>query len=262
MTARALFPFLVITFGLTWGLAALFVFQQERIEAIFGPLQLSNPLFILAVYAPAIAAFILVLRHAGVAGLARYLKRFTYWRCPVGWYAFLIFGVPAVMYGGAAINGTLFTDPFPIDPWHAVFAAVALAAIVGPVEEFGWRGLALPLLQQRFTPSISSLILGIIWGLWHLPAFILSGTPQSGWAFGPFLLGAIALCFIATPLFNASRGSILLPALLHFQLNNPIYPDAQPYDNVLLILCAIPIVFLCRKSLTRDAAITEVIPDP
>ena len=134
-------------------------------------------------------------------------------------------------------------------------------AIKGPIEEFGWRGLALPLLQRKFVPILAALILGVIWGFWHLPAFMLSGTPQSAWSFTPFFVGSIALSVIVTPLFNTSRGSILLPALFHFLLNNPIWPDAQPYDIYLFVVAAALVVWFNRKAMfTREGAVTRVIP--
>lgn len=106
--------------------------------------------------------------------------------------------------------------------------ALVLTAIKGPIEEFGWPGLALPLLQRKFVPIWAGQVLGVIWGFWHLPAFLLSGTPQSAWSFTPFSAGAVAASKIVTALFNASCGSILLSAWFHFQLNHPIWPDAQP----------------------------------
>lgn len=261
MKFQSLVPFLAISFGLTWGIAALLILFPEPIEAIFGELSMTNPLFILAVYAPAFAAFILVARQGGTAGLRSFLSRLLLWRCAYGWYLFLLLGIPLIMYGGVTLKGALADDPFPFSPWYHMFPALAIALFIGPVEEFGWRGVALPLLQQRFAPIWAGLILGVIWGLWHIPAFLLGGTPQSAWSFGPFFIGAIAICVIMTPLFNASGGSILLPALLHFQLNNPIYPDAQPYDTVLLTAAAIVIVAVYRKTLfSRDGAVQEVIP--
>ena len=140
-------------------------------------------------------------------------------------------------------------------------SAVFFAVIKGPVEEFGWRGLALPLLQRKFAPVWAGLILGIIWGFWHLPAFVLSGTQQSSWAFGPFLVGCIMLSIIVTALFNASHGSILLPALFHFSVMNPVLPDAQPYDTYLLIVTVVVIILLNRKTMfTKENAITIVTP--
>jgi hypothetical protein len=129
------------------------------------------------------------------------------------------------------------------------------------VEEFGWRGLALPLLQRKFPPLWAGLILGVIWGVWHLPAFLLSGLPQSAWSFAPFFIGSVAVSVILTSIFNASGGSILLAALFHFQLNNPIWPDAQPYDMYLFALCALAVVWFDRKAmLSCEGAVMEVVP--
>ena len=113
----------------------------------------------------------------------------------------------------------------------AALGAMLFMLFLGPVEEFGWRGVALPILQRHMAPLWAGLIIGATWGLWHLPAFYLSGTVQSGWGFAPFFVGNVCLSLIVTPLFNASRGSILWPALFHFQVNNPLWPDAQPYDT-------------------------------
>ena len=64
-----------------------------------------------------------------------------------------------------------------------------------------------------------------------------------------------------TALFNASRGSILLPALFHFQCNNPIWPDAQPYDTITFVAAAVAIVWLNRTDMFRRAgAAIDVIP--
>jgi membrane protease YdiL (CAAX protease family) len=82
--------------------------------------------------------------------------------------------------------------------------------------------VALPLLQRRYAPLWSSLILGLIWGLWHLPAFFLSKSPQSAWSFGPFFIGALAITVILTAVFNAARGSLFIAALFHFQINGPM----------------------------------------
>ncbi len=165
-----------------------------------------------------------------------------------GWYGFLILGIPLIYVLGSAAKGNLLTGGFPSFTAGQLLAAMAFMLILGPVEEFGWRGLALPLLQRRLAPIWAGLILGLIWGVWHLPAFFLSGTPQSAWGFTPFLIGSVAVSVILTPLFNASRGSILLAALYHFQLNNPLWPDAQPYDTVFFVAAAVIVVWLNRES--------------
>lgn len=257
----AFIPFLLISFGLAWGIVGLYVFLPEPMGEAFGQLSGNHPLFFLAVYSPAIAAFVLVARTGGFADLRSFLGRVLLWRCHVGWYAFLIIGVPVIFIIGSAVRGNLFTEEFHFASFQSLVVALTLAAIKGPIEEFGWRGLGLPLLQRKFAPIWASLILGAIWGLWHLPAFILSGTQQSEWSFTAFFTGCLAISVIATALFNCSNGSILLSAFFHFSLMNPIFPDAQPYDTYLLIITACLILWWYRKDMfTKESAIKEVVP--
>jgi hypothetical protein len=230
-----------------------------QIEAIFGELSTTNPLFILAVYAPGIAGVFLVWRYYGIKGLGSYFRRLTLWRMPVAWWVFLVVGIPALVYLGAAINGTI-ADPFPFSTWYAMLSALALALLLGPIEEFGWRGVGLPLLQRRFAPLWAGLLLGAVWALWHVPAFLLSGTPQSSWSFAPYFIGLLAVSVVLTPMFNVARGSILIAALFHFQLMNPLMPDAQPWDTLVWVIAAVVIVLVNRTTmLTREGAVTEVL---
>ncbi|MFC3203324.1 type II CAAX prenyl endopeptidase Rce1 family protein [Alteromonas oceani] len=261
MQFRSFIPFLLISFGIAWGILGLYILLPDLMGTVFGQLTGNHPLFFLAVYAPAIAAFVLVGRNGGLSGLQRFLGRALLWRCSVAWYAFLIIGIPLIFIVGSAIRGNLLTEPFPFASFQGLLIALALAAIKGPIEEFGWRGLALPLLQRKFAPLWAGLVLGAIWGLWHLPAFLLSGTQQSEWSFAAFFAGCLAISVIATALFNSSRGSILLSAFFHFSLMNPIFPDAQPYDTYLLIVVATLIVWWKHKDmLTKEGSVTEVIP--
>lgn len=259
MTIRTLIPFLVITFGLTWGIAALLILFTDRIVAIFGEISMINPLFILAVYSPGITGVFLVWWHYGTEGLASFFRRLTLWRMSTLWWLFLILGIPGIVYAAAAVKGTI-SDSFPFSPWSQVLPALAIALFPGPIEEFGWRGLALPLLQRRFIPLWAGLILGVIWAVWHVPAFLMSGVPQSAWSFTPYFAGVVAVSVILTPMFNDARGSLLIAVLYHFQLMNPIWPDAQPWDNLLFVAAAVIVVWLNRRTMfERDSAATEII---
>ncbi len=261
MPFRFFTPFLLISFGFAWGIIGLYVFLPEYMGATFGQPTGSHPLFYLAVYSPAIAAFALVFYADGIKGLQHFLGRALLWRCSVVWYAFLIIGVPLIFIIGSAYRGNLFVESFQFTSLQSLFTALLLAAIKGPVEEFGWRGLALPLLQRKLAPFWAGLILGGIWGIWHLPAFLLNGTQQSEWSFAAFFTGCLAISVIATALFNHSRGSILLSAFFHFSLMNPVFPDAQPYDTYLLIIIATLVVWRNYKDMfTKERAVKAVIP--
>lgn len=259
LETKPLVPFLALTFGLTWGLAALLMVFYDQIVAIFGEVGLSNPLAILAIYSPGIAGLLVMWRMVGLKGMGRFLRRLGLWRMPLSWWLFLLLGIPAVVFTGALIKGSLNTA-FPFSPWYMALPALAHALLLGPMEEFGWRGLALPVLQRKYSPFWAGLILGIFWALWHVPSFFISGMPQSAWSAGPYFLGIIAISVILTPMFNASKGSLLISVLYHFQMMNPLWPDAQPWDNLLFVAVAVVVVWLNRKSMFRKGeGVTEVL---
>jgi len=260
MKTKTLKPFLALTFGLTWGIAALLIFFNDQVVAIFGEITSSNPLFILAVYAPCFAAVFLVWRTYGLKGLGSFLRRLTLSRMPRVWWLFLLLGIPALAYLAAALNGTI-GDPFPFSPWHLIFPALAHSFFLGTLEEFGWRGIALPLLQRKMAPFWAGLTLGVIHAVWHFPAFLIGGGLQYGsWSLLPYIGGVIALNIIITPLFNASRGSLLIAYLWHFQMMNPIFPDTQPWDNLVFGIAAVVIVVLNRRTMFKKGyGVTEVL---
>ncbi|MGB9640049.1 MAG: CPBP family intramembrane glutamic endopeptidase [Anaerolineales bacterium] len=91
-------------------------------------------------------------------------------------------------------------------------------------EEFGWRGYALPRLQSRWNPFLSSLLLGIVWSLWYLPLYFIPGTYQSHLIFGStlfwiFILHLISQSILMTAIMNAARGFILPTILFNYTTN-------------------------------------------
>ncbi len=257
----AIIPFVLVTFAITWGLLGLHIFRPDLAVEWFGEMGGTHPFFILATWGPAFAAFVVTSVYGGFSGFKSFLSRLAIWRCSLWWAAFLLVGVPLTFALGALAKGTL-TRPLQFESLGALLGLMGFMLFLGPVEEFGWRGVAQPILQRHMTPIWAGLLIGATWGFWHLPAFYLAGTVQSGWSFPPFFIGNVTLAVIVTPLFNASRGSILLPALFHFQLINPLWPDAQPYDTYLFVLVACVVVWANRDSMfTRAGSVSEVIPN-
>ncbi len=257
----ALVGFLLLTFAITWGVVGLYILAPDWASARFGEISGSHPFFFLATWAPAISAFVLVLYFGGLTGLRAFLSRLFERRLSTFWVAFVLIGIPVVFMIGSVLKGGPMLASIPPEGIGAIVALTLMMLFLGPIEEFGWRGVAQPILQRHMAPLWAGMIIGTIWGTWHLPAFFLSGTVFAGWNFFPFLVGNITLAVLVTPIFNSSRGSLLWPMLFHWQLILPIWPDAQPYDTWILLAVAVVVVWWHRESmLSRNGAVTEVIP--
>jgi membrane protease YdiL (CAAX protease family) len=260
---RGLGFFFTLTFALTWGIAAILIAAPDAVERLFGPIGLTNPLYLIAVYAPAISGLVMVWNHHGRDGFRRFFRRFGLFRMPAWSWLLMVAGVPAIVYAGAFASGTAGEAPV-FSPWYSALPVLAqFMFLAGTVEEIGWRGVALPLLQRRFTPLVSGLLVGVAWAVWHLPAFAISGTIQSAWSFGPYFVGLLAVSVIFTSLFNASKGSLLVAWLLHFQAMNPLFPDAQPWDTLFYVIAAVAVViFDRRRMIGGEDAVTDILhPD-
>ena len=99
---------------------------------------------------------------------------------------------------------------------------VLLFFIVGIIngEELAWRGFGLPRLQTKYNALTASLILGVIWSVFHLPLFFtLTGSSQSDWSFTNFLVTTVALTVLYTWMYNNTGGSVLLAYLFHASAN-------------------------------------------
>ncbi|MEA5451873.1 CPBP family intramembrane glutamic endopeptidase [Leptolyngbya sp. CCNP1308] len=128
----------------------------------------------------------------------------------------------------------------------------------GPLgEEFGWRGYALPVLQERYSWRVASLILGIVWGAWHLPLFYMADTAQSHIPVGLFMVSTVALSVLFAWLFNHTGGSVLPALVLHTAVNAGgwvipvmVMPDGsnlRPYGLAVGLLVAIALGLLCDE---------------
>lgn len=241
--------YLLLSFGLTWSIAAAAVLAPDWFTAQFGPLNGSSPMFYLAVWSPNIAALAVVLATRGWWGLGDLVSRLFRWRLSVGvWAAALLF-YPALMLV-VELVGLAFGDPLPGPAnWQALaMGLVSLPLIaLGPLgEELGWRGFLLPRLLERLGPLAASLIVGTIWMAWHIPAFLMSGLPQSNMSFPVFMVGGIALSVFVTWLFIHARQSILVAGIIPHALANAWGDAIGPMtwiNAIVLVLGAVLLVF-------------------
>jgi membrane protease YdiL (CAAX protease family) len=218
MKKRPLIWFFVLCFAITWGIGALFLALPDLMARVFGEMSLENPLFVLAVWGPTLSGFIVTAATEGREGVRRLLGRILPGRAGFQWYLFTLFAFPVCSVAINLVAGrpigllTLSTN--------ALLSFLLMIVITGPLgEEYGWRGFALPRLLRSFSPLVASLILGFIWGLWHLPTFLFSELPQGGVSLPLFVLGALSLSVIITWMYLHVKGSVLFSVLLHFAVN-------------------------------------------
>jgi membrane protease YdiL (CAAX protease family) len=264
--------FFLLTFGISWGVpGALFAIAAAS-HAFTVSLQPPSPLSYLVIWAPALATVSVIARSCGRAGLRAFGQRVLRWRANWRWSLGVLLGVPlATLLGG--ILTELAGIPWLQSPHAAVLSFLSAAVVVGtggPMEELGWRGFALPLLQQRFSGLTAALILGFFWALWHVPAFFVESI-MTGAMHGNVLqvqaqhfLGLAAKSVIITAIFNATDGSIPLAVAVHW-LSNLAYPwearaGIAPGQLVVEATIAMLLLITCRQRyLGRSGLWTRVV---
>lgn len=261
LTVGDIGPFLLLTFALSWGLIALLIAWPEKVEAVLGEIGVTNPAYLLAVWAPALVAFGLILRRSGGAGLRRFLGRLSPRGVSPGWWAFAILGLPLVKIAGAILNGVPLDELLVVSPFHEVLLISLFMLTLGPIEEFGWRGTLLPLTQRLTAPVWAGLVVGFVWAIWHIPAFYLGGAPHTAWSLLPFLIGVTAVGVVMAVVYSSTGGSLLPAVVIHWQLNIAFWPEAQPWENYLNVLLAVVLVWANSDIMfSRSRAETVVVP--
>jgi hypothetical protein len=220
----------------------------DRLVSWFGPISNSNPLFYLAVYAPSLSGLIVTACADGIPGLRDMFTRLLRWRVGLRWYLTVLLGMPALIVGSALLSGWFDGDPlkFVRGHWHLALYPMLTSLVLdpGPLgEELGWRGFALPRLLKNRSALSASLILGLIWGIWHLPAFFIQGLPQNQFSLPAFLVGCVMLSVLMTWVFQHTAGSILFAILIHWLFNADFLPRGTlPAMAVILSVAALIVV--------------------
>lgn len=174
---------------------------------------------------PAFAAFVMAFLIGGVDRLRLILQRSVQWRVAFGWHVIAWFS-PFLLLITAQWLARFWGVPVPIGsigrsaeypelPLWAYWGAVLI--FYGFGEEIGWRGFLLPMLQSRLHPVAATLIVSVIWALWHWPLFLFS-PGLSGLDIGGiigWLMSLVTGAFLLTWLFNRSGGSVLITAGFH-----------------------------------------------
>lgn len=257
--------FLLLTFGISWTIWWTIVLA-DRVEWVAA--STLDPVKDLAAFGPSLVALGITARKYGRSGVRDLLLQATRWRIGVQWYLLALAGPLIISLAALAIHQILGGDAqWPDATGLLAFPLVLVIVLLlfGPLgEEFGWRGYVLPRLQNRLGALNTGLILGVIWGIWHLPLFFMANAPQAETPLVPYLTLAIAQSILYVWIYNSTHGSLLTILLIHAAGNSwvglaGILPESANSDGPFLLLTAltwmvalIVIVLTNPRTLTRS----------
>jgi membrane protease YdiL (CAAX protease family) len=179
-----------------------------------------------------------VLLSGGRAALADLAHRIVRWRAPLWVYAAAV-TLPLVI--GATTLGLTVAAGRPVHLGEseslagcALYFCYAIGLFL-LTEEAGWTGALLPRLQVRLQPLAASVVLGVIWGLWHLALLNVPGERDHGLPLLAFMLLIVPTRVLMSTLVNAGRGPVLVAALFHAAFNATLlYVGVVGSDHALI----------------------------
>jgi len=245
----------ILMFLLTWPI--------DLANAGVLPFKVPLPIALLVGYGIVAASLIMTGITLGKSGVAALLRRFLLWRVGWKWYLTAFFLLPVMYIISVFLNAALSKTPvdFSTVLAYQIFGPSAnLTLLIIPYflfevftngEEIGWRGYVLPRLQAKYSALVSTLIVGVIWGIWHIPKFI----PH--WELGVFawvMVDFMAKAVLLTWIYNNTKGSLLLATLFHASGNtagmmlpmantlNDSNPNTRIISGILLVIAAVVVL--------------------
>ena len=256
MRRRPLLAFFVVAFAISWGsqIAAIALAERQGLSLsnedntrhLLALLRLRLApaeaailgLFILPA-GPLLAALLVTWAIDGRRGLAELWGRITRWRVGPRWYL-VILALPLALATGSlalgALAGSLGTYAPRLSPAYFLPFLLYLLVFTGLAEEPGWRGFALPRLQRRYSAVKASWILGVLWGVWHIPFIAYYNRAAGPVGVAPILvalvLTAVGWTIVNTWIYNSTE-SVLVMILLHGWGNAVQFYLVQGFPNPL-----------------------------
>jgi len=243
---RNLVLFFVVAFGWSWLLwlpsVVITVTDNRSLMYWMYDVDMSIGLGLVAIggvvstLGPLVAAFAVTGITEGREGVRKLWRRFWDLRLPGAWLLvslvapFLLVVVPRLIVVplGYPLYLGWAAQPFMVLGW----VLNNFTRSGGMSEEFGWRGYALPRLQARWSAVVSSIVLGAIWAVWHVPLWFLAGSSQQGTSLWLFLVNQILMSVLYTWVANNARGSILVAVVFHAAANTVAQMFPGSADNL------------------------------
>jgi membrane protease YdiL (CAAX protease family) len=216
-----LVAFFLLAFTISWAIEIPIALSVRNAISFDVPLAMHY----LASFGPFLAALVVTLGTEGFAGVRRLFNGLAKWRIGRGYVLFAILA-PPFLFAVAVLFSRITQGAWPdlrllgqadYLPYLGVLPVLILWLLTfGFGEEMGWRGFALPRLQANRSAYSASLILGLLWALWHVPAFFYRDTYVAMGLLLPLMvISVLAASVLHTWLYNGSGGSLLMVILFH-----------------------------------------------
>lgn len=257
--------FFVLAVGISWMLWVPFA------AGIIGSPQLATLFFFAGAFGPLLSAGIVTWLTG--ESLYEWASQVLKWRVQPRWYIAalslpLLFSTVPLTVAFAALGNPLNLSVLIQRVPLVLMGIVFVFFLGGGQEELGWRGFALPQLQRSYSALGASLIIGVVWAIWHIPLYFTAWS-NSTIPFPAYLIALVALSIIFTWLYNNTGGSILLTMLMHASFNSvsglvPFSGDTVtrpfPLSVIVIYLGAMWIIALVAVGLYGRNLTPESIP--
>ncbi len=266
--APNLILFYVIAFAFAWAFWMPLALAESGYltlpTSLYTYLSENNP----GAWGPLIAAIVTALIASGWTGLRDLFRRMTRVKFGLRWYVISLALIPAIIWlsgwiaqlrGAELPVSEVFENPIAIP-----VSFIWIFFLGGPLqEEAGWRGTATHTLQKgRMGALGASIIVGLLWGLWHAPLFYIPREEiyynQPVWG----LLGStVLLAVLLTWVYNNTGQSLFAVMLMHTSFNwaNYIFTTleddigGQTYFFLMVTVVLLVVVLFGPSRLSRNA---------
>ena len=232
------FTFLIMLTG--WGICLLCSFMGTSLNDnkwLYVP-------YLLGGWSSTIASYISLRRSSKAADMKDWLKNIFDFRHPV--FSYLMVVIMAILF----ILPQCFISGYENGaPVFAIVVMIPVMLVGGGLEEAGWRYILQPELEKKYPFTVSTIIVSVIWWLWHLPLFYIQGAAQYGQNYFAFGISILGLSF-ALASIRKNTGSVWLCVLFHC-IENSLSGIYVINDNIWGNITAATILILCSCALVK-----------
>ena len=196
---HSLYIFFALAYILPWLIWGTSLAQQNHMISWHLPQSLAFWIGLTA------ATYMTAAISGGKEAVLDLLKRLIRYKVKIVWYVVVLLITPLLalvsilLFQISGLTNNHFATDIAVSNIFIVFLIEMWLFLI--TEETAWRGFALPRLQKKYPPLQASLVLGLLWGFWHIPLFLMAESFQSNLPFAGFILSAVATSVLASWIF-------------------------------------------------------------